>query len=69
MAQLTLFPQLTYAELCREEAKIFFHCDVCWKKLKRGKGIGDKFCSEKHREIYQKWEEELEKIKKGIEAK
>ena len=59
MTQLTLFPLPTYAELCIEEHKTFFRCVVCFKKLKRGTGIKDKFCSEKHREVYRKWEEEL----------
>ncbi|HNR65168.1 MAG TPA: hypothetical protein PKJ95_02610 [Atribacterota bacterium] len=68
MTQLTLFPPPTYAELCREEAKVFFRCVVCFKKRKRGTGIKDKFCSEKHERIYQKWEEELEEVKRRIEG-
>jgi len=66
--QLNLFPLPTYAELCRIEHGIYFHCAVCFKKQKRGTGIRDKFCSERHREEYQKWEEELEEAKRRIEG-
>ena len=65
--QLSLFPLPTYAELCILEQNIFFHCAICFKKQKRGTGIENKFCSEKHREEYQKWEEEFKEIKGRIE--
>ena len=64
--QLNLFPQPTYAELCQEEHKTFFRCVVCFKKRKRGKGIADKFCSEKHKEAYRKLEGEIEEMKRRI---
>jgi len=57
MNQLTLFPLPTYAEICIEEQKIFFHCVVCFRKRRRGTGIKDKFCSAKHEKVYQKWEQ------------
>jgi len=68
MTQLTFFPQPTYADRCIEEHKVYFRCLVCFKKLKRGRGLDDKFCSGKHQEVYEKWEEELEEVKRRIEG-